>query len=137
MLIWMALIFFLSHQDKDESTRTAAWALKILAWLQLTPEMLVRYHVPLLVRKLAHFTEYFVLYLLVFRVMRQYKESHQALVYSWLVCVAYAATDEFHQTFIFGRVGQVMDVGIDSLGALFALGITRWKERRLLPFRKK
>lgn len=134
----MALIFFLSHQDKDESRKTAEWILQIFRWLHITPELLIRWHIPLLVRKLAHFTEYFLLYFLVFRVMRLYVgEGKNVLFYSWLICVCYAATDEFHQTFIPGRVGQVMDVGIDALGALAAMLISWAKVRRRLLFRKK
>lgn len=133
----MGLIFVLSHQNGNESQQTAQWVVDLLNWLHLTPEIVTRYHVSFIIRKLAHFTEYFVLFLLGVRLMRRYQPFRQALLYTWLACVAYAATDEFHQTFIPGRVGQAMDVGIDALGALLALGITRWKERRLLPFGKK
>ncbi|MFI5397430.1 MAG: VanZ family protein [Candidatus Binatia bacterium] len=41
----------------------------------------------------------------------------------WTVCLAsaYAAIDEFHQTFVPGRTGSPWDVGLDTFGA--ALGI--------------
>ena len=35
--------------------------------------------------------------------------------------VAYAASDEFHQSFTAGRHPSLVDVGIDSVGALIAL----------------
>ena len=35
-----------------------------------------------------------------------------------LAALAYAFTDESHQTFVIGRSGNFFDVGIDSLGIL-------------------
>ena len=35
----------------------------------------------------------------------------------WLLAVLYAATDEFHQSFVAGRGSSVIDVGIDAIGA--------------------
>jgi len=35
----------------------------------------------------------------------------------WLLAILYAASDEFHQSFVTGRGSTVMDVGIDSIGA--------------------
>ena len=40
-----------------------------------------------------------------------------------LICAAVAAGDEFHQSFVAGRGPSVQDVGIDTLGALCALGL--------------
>ena len=38
-----------------------------------------------------------------------------------LICLVYGATDEFHQTFVDGRSGEVRDVLFDELGALIAI----------------
>jgi VanZ family protein len=49
------------------------------------------------------------------------------------VCIsfAYACTDEFHQTFVSGRTGTPVDVGVDAVGmALAVLLIGWWSERR-------
>ena len=35
----------------------------------------------------------------------------------WLLAILYAASDEFHQSFVAGRGATLMDVGIDSIGA--------------------
>jgi len=35
----------------------------------------------------------------------------------WLLAVLYAASDEFHQSFVPGRNATPVDVGIDSIGA--------------------
>lgn len=103
--------------------------INLLNWLNLSPQTLLDYHVPLFIRKLAHLTEYFILYLLTFRLLRQYYALPVALGFAWLICVGYAATDEYHQTFIYGRGGQVADVGVDSIGALLA-GLWTWIRSR-------
>ena len=53
------------------------------------------------VRKLAHMTEYFLV--------------------AGFICVAFAAGDEYHQSFVAGRGPSVKDVGIDSIGAFFGI----------------
>ncbi len=35
----------------------------------------------------------------------------------WLLAILYAASDEFHQSFVSGRGATVIDVGIDAIGA--------------------
>jgi len=49
--------------------------------------------------------------------------------------IAFAATDELHQTFVPGRVGDVVDFVADSLGELVAAvafeGWRRWSARRI------
>ena len=41
---------------------------------------------------------------------------------AWLIAVLYAATDEYHQSFVAGRGPSVIDVFVfDGLGALIAL----------------
>ncbi len=52
--------------------------------------------------------------------------------WAWLLAVLYAMTDEFHQSFVFGRHPSVWDVLIfDNLGALISLwAINRIKQKR-------
>ncbi|WP_245575523.1 VanZ family protein [Alkalicoccus chagannorensis] len=38
-----------------------------------------------------------------------------------IICVVYAASDEYHQTFIPGRSGEVSDVVIDGIGAFVGI----------------
>ncbi len=40
---------------------------------------------------------------------------------SLLLCTLYAASDEWHQTFVVGRVGKMSDVGIDIFGILIGV----------------
>ena len=47
------------------------------------------------------------------------------------VCIAfaYACTDEFHQTFVSGRTGTPVDVGIDAIGMAIAAALIRARRR--------
>jgi VanZ family protein len=72
----------------------------------------------LVLRKLAHATEYAVLAVLLLRALG-------SAVAAWGVAVAYAVTDEFHQRFVSGRVGAPRDVLIDAAGA--AAGLLAWR----------
>ena len=47
-----------------------------------------------------------------------------------LLCIAYGATDELHQTFVHGRGPSPADVLIDGLGAVLGLAVYFWLARR-------
>jgi Predicted integral membrane protein len=72
-------------------------------------------------RKGAHMTEYAILACLLVR-------ATASSAWAFGLAVAYAATDEFHQTFVHGRHGSPIDVGIDAVGALIGLGV--WQRLR-------
>ena len=42
---------------------------------------------------------------------------------SVIFAIFYALTDEWHQSYVFGRNGSLWDVGIDGLGSLIAIWI--------------
>jgi len=72
----------------------------------------------LLLRKLAHATEYAILGLLLLR----------ALGRAWLALglgVLYAGSDELHQHFVSGRHGSPIDVAIDAAGVLIGVFLVR------------
>jgi VanZ family protein len=97
-LVAMGLIFFLSAQTSEPVDR---------AWWDV------------LLRKLAHFTEYAVLTGLWWRALRGL-EVRFPLAAAMAISLGYAATDEFHQTFVDGRQGTPVDVLIDSAGIAIA-----------------
>ena len=74
-------------------------------------------------RKGAHMTEYAILAALLLRATGSY-------VWAFAFAVSYAATDEFHQTFVRGRHGSPIDVGIDAVGALIGLTLLRSRLNR-------
>ena len=79
--------------------------------------------VDFLIKKSAHLTEYAILYILLLRA------TSKNWLASAFILVAFASSDEFHQSFTPGREPTIKDVGFDSIGAFFG-GYLTWK---LLP----
>ena len=138
LLVWMTMIF-LASGDAESGPHASRLIEPLLRWLfpHLTPaaaDMAL-----LLVRKAAHTTEYALLAFLAWRVWRRpvwgdarpwsWSEAGKALLFS----VVYAASDEFHQTFVPTRVGCWQDVVIDTGGAMVGLLLlwvwVRWRSR--------
>jgi VanZ family protein len=71
-------------------------------------------------RKLVHFAEYALLCALWWRVFRTRTSRGRAALIAFVVASAYAATDEWHQTFVEGRTGSPVDWAIDTAGAAAA-----------------
>lgn len=85
--------------------------------------------IDLIGRKVVHATEYGVLFLLWLRALDRvpavrYRRAGPQL-FAAVIAIAYAATDEVHQTFVDGRHGTPIDVLIDTTGVAIALVITR------------
>jgi len=90
-------------------------------------------HGPLYVlsRKMAHFGEYFALLVLWWQALATKVPERRALAIALAIAILYAISDELHQTFVSGRAGRPLDVGIDTAGALTAaLLISRVRLRR-------
>jgi VanZ family protein len=68
-------------------------------------------------RKLAHVTEFAVLGALLARVV----QDRAAL----LLGIAYAASDELHQHFVPGREAALLDVAIDAVGVVLGVVLLR------------
>lgn len=82
--------------------------------------------IDLIGRKLVHATEYGLLFVLWLRAL-----GWRAPWAAALIAIAYAASDELHQTFVDGRHGTPVDVLIDSVGvAVAALVLSRARRRR-------
>ena len=127
-LLWMGLIFLMSAMPGDLSSAQSGAILEFI--LQLL-ERIFPSGVPvppdtlhLLIRKAAHMAEYAVLALLNLRALRLSGAKRPAL-HALLMTAAYAATDEYHQSFVDDRVPSAMDVLIDASGAMIALAAHR------------
>ena len=76
------------------------------------------------VRKTAHFIEYFILSISVFITLLDFNLSNKRLlIYTMLICILYAASDEIHQLFVSERAGRILDVLLDSIGSFIAVNI--------------
>lgn len=126
VFIWMVLIFYLSSQNGETSGNLSFTVLGYLINLNLLPASVVPI-LSFLIRKAAHMCEYAVLAFLFFNVLKEYNcKDKNKFLFSFLFAIVYACSDEFHQTFVNGRAGQITDVLIDSLGAFFGLLLYVW-----------
>jgi VanZ family protein len=73
--------------------------------------------IDLIGRKLIHFAEYALLTFLWWRALVTVTSPGRAALFAFLLASGYAATDEYHQTFVEGRHGSPVDWAIDSAGA--------------------
>lgn len=81
-------------------------------------------------KKIAHVSEYAVLYALIFR------STGGKWATSYLLTAIYAASDEFHQYFVPGRTATLLDLGFDASGANIALYLL-WKLKQIRQKRPK
>ena len=98
-VVLMGAIFFLSHQPSLDSGLGV---------------------IDLIGRKLLHFAEYALLCFLWWRALVTVTTPERAALCAFLLASGYAATDEYHQTFVEGRHGTPVDWAIDSAGAAAA-----------------
>jgi VanZ family protein len=104
-LLVMAAIFYVSHQP-DLPRAPDPW-------------------LDVLLKKLAHATEYAILFLFLLRAWRRDRAADQALKTAVLTTAAYAISDELHQAFVPGRKANWYDVVIDVSGVLLLWWLLR------------
>ncbi len=132
VILWMIVIFMFSNVDSYHSNSTSKGAINKVVDkvdegavnvgikdkpLNTLEKQNIVNEINLPVRKIIHFTEYLILCLLWINALRVSNIKYKYII-SILICIIYAFTDEYHQTFINGRTGQLLDVLIDSSGVI-------------------
>ena len=121
IVLWMALVFCLSGEVASESSNTSGRVIALISKVFGT-EFSNMDLVQFVVRKLAHFSLYALGGMLIYFYVRDYDFSFKKKFgISFIIGALYACSDEFHQTFVMGRSGELRDVCIDSLGVLFGI----------------
>jgi VanZ family protein len=128
-VLWAAAIFVFST-DLFSDTHTAGVIGPNLRFLfpGISPENLEQIH--FLIRKLGHFSEYFILSVLLMRALRQENSGRtepRHLLISFAIATLYAISDEFHQSFVRSRGANFIDVLIDMCGGISGIF---WSHRR-------
>lgn len=131
IVLWMGVIFCLSNQPAIDSSELSDGFIsntignvykffnKNISSDELN-EIKKKYTHP--VRKMAHFTIYMILGILVTLLVREYNVSfNKCLFISLLVCLLYSISDEVHQLFVIGRSGEILDVLIDTSGSFIGI----------------
>ena len=124
-VIWMAVIFFFSAQNGNESSGTSERILLFLCGLwNYAPSPDTKELLTLLIRKGAHMTEFGILALLFLGTLRSGTGKNTwHYPASFAASSLYAVTDELHQLFVSDRAGRATDWLIDSAGAVIFLCI--------------
>lgn len=134
-IIWMGVIFMFSAQVSDESKSSSN---KVTSAVVNTVISIKKENISeekrqkiiedktFIVRKTAHFTEYFILGLIIILYLQtKEKLATKYIILAIIFCVLYATSDEIHQLFVDGRSCKIMDILIDTCGSSLAiLGFT-------------
>ncbi len=119
VLLWMLLISLFSTEPfSAENTGRYIDPLLRYFFPHITAAGFVLWHT--VVRKCAHFTEFFVLGCLTYWALRRGRSPGWRT--SWMLqalglAVLYSLADEAHQAFVPNRTSSFLDSGVDSLGA--------------------
>jgi len=133
LLIWLCVIF-IGSTDLMSAEHTSRFIVPFL--LRLKPAMSPQtvWTIVVVVRKCAHVTEYAILALLLWRALRSGStlrmKTPGLFSAALLGCALFAASDEFHQSFVKSRTPSVRDVLLDVAGALLGLLIGAGFARR-------
>lgn len=135
VILWMSLIFYLSHQPVAESNKLSKGITEKLVEIVEKIDSNKDFNLGRanhILRKNAHFFAYLILGVLVANGLRiSGVVGYGAIGSALFICVLYAISDEMHQLFVPGRGGQVKDVLIDSAGSVIGiLGYNGFIKRR-------
>ena len=134
LVAWAILIFTFSSQTANESSKVSAGVVENIVSVIYpqydelpadTKENVTR-DITVLVRKGAHFSEYFLLGALAVLSAITFDKLKLCLrlTLAYGFCVMYAVSDEIHQIFVPGRACRLVDILIDSAGAALAVIIS-------------
>ncbi len=131
VIMWMILIFYLSHQPVTKSNNLSKGITEVIIETveKVTPKRVFNVsRLNHILRKNAHFFAYLVLGILVSNALRSNKiYGFKNIGIALTICVLYAISDEIHQLFVPGRGGQIKDVILDSFGAIVGILIYNWR----------
>lgn len=115
VILWMIFIFVMSSFDATSSSNQSNFIVDIITSIINIKDTGL---LSLIIRKLAHFIEYFILGILVINFITRYDKK---IIIAILLCIIYATSDEIHQIFVPGRSCQITDIMIDSLGSIMGI----------------
>ena len=115
VILWMIFIFVMSSFDATSSSNQSNFIVDIITSIINIKDIGL---LSLIIRKLAHFIEYFILGILVINFITRYDKK---IIIAILLCIIYATSDEIHQIFVTGRSCQITDIMIDSLGSIMGI----------------
>lgn len=112
VFIWMILIFIMSSFNSTQSSNQSGFIVNIISNLFNINNLQI---LSAIIRKIAHFAEYFILGVLVYNMICNYNKK---MLLAIIICLTYSVTDELHQILVPGRAFQLLDIIIDSIGSI-------------------
>jgi VanZ family protein len=134
-IVW-AIVISLFSTSAFTSENTSRIIVPVLHWILPRASMHTLFIVHHYIRKTGHFTEYFILGLLLLRGIRGERRGIRLAWALVAICIVflYASLDEFHQSFVPGRTPAFRDVIIDTSGGtaaqVLAALVSLWHEVR-------
>lgn len=126
VIIWALIIFIMSSFNAEESANQSNFIVNIIASIFNINNINL---LSLIIRKLAHFTEYLILGVLVINMFTK-NNTKKPYILSILLCIIYATSDEIHQIFTPGRACQIKDILIDSIGSITGIYLFKLLKKR-------
>lgn len=131
VIIWMITIYYFSNQQGTGSSNTSKKVASVIVNIcdikkEMTEQQKEEVIVVIepIIRKLAHYTIYMVGGLLLVNCAYAYmSDEKRVILFSSIIGVIYAASDEIHQLFVDGRSGKILDVAIDSIGIFTGIAV--------------
>ena len=119
-VLWACVIFLFSTESFS-SVNTSKFLEPLLSGMfsRITAEQFEVIH--LLIRKLSHWSEYFIFSLLLIRASHgQFNLKLNLRQAVWVAAAVsiYALSDEFHQLFVSSRTASLADAALDSFGGI-------------------
>ena len=132
LIIWMGFIFIMSNDSGTESGKDSkdivTYIINKYDKITHASDDTINYHhstefldkANLIFRKICHFSEYFILSIIALCLFISFNKYSllKCNIYAIMFSILYSITDEIHQLFVSDRSGNVIDVLIDSGGAI-------------------
>ncbi len=112
LILWLYFIYSMSASPSPVSTKESGI---FVTFIMNIFNIENRFIVTLIVRKTAHFVEYFILGLLSVNCFASFKIKK--ILYLLMFCLVIAILDECHQLFVPGRSFGFLDIMIDFIGS--------------------
>lgn len=118
----IGIIYYNSSQIGSKSFKMSSSLIKVFRVL-LNPiirnfsdkELLI------FIRKLAHIFEFSLLFLVLYLVLKNFLKKPIVYYTTVFICISIALLDEYHQTYVRGRIGSISDVVVDLIGIYIML----------------
>jgi VanZ family protein len=147
LVLWMALIFNFSHQNANASSNVSGQFIEAVAekfypnFEDLTQEEKIQIveGYQFIARKTAHIGIYAILGFFAFLSLISYVKLKFFTRFAWanVICFLYAASDEIHQNYVWGRSCELRDFLLDCFGVLIMILLCTVFVKIIPPLRRK